>query len=95
MKLDDDDPLDALVLRTAMQPPSGFAQTVMARVLVDAGAGAGAGAPTDAPFAVTRPSAWARLRNTSATLALAVGALASFSQVLMYVFGMWLATSTG
>jgi hypothetical protein len=101
MKFDDDDPLDALVLRTAMSPPSGFAQRVMARVPVGAGvvagavAGAGAGVPPDAPSVVTRPSAWARLRKTSATLALAASALAGFSQVLMYVFGMWLATSTG
>jgi hypothetical protein len=105
MKFDDDDPLDALVLRTAMSPPSGFAQRVMARVPVGAGvvavavasasASAGAGVPPDAPSVVTRPSAWARLRKTSATLALAASALAGFSQVLMYVFGMWLATSTG
>jgi hypothetical protein len=83
MNFDDDDPLDALVLRTAMSPPSGFAQRVMARV------------PSYAPSVATRPSAWSRLRKTSATLALAASALAGFSQVLMYVFGMWLATSTG
>jgi hypothetical protein len=83
MKFDDDEPLDALLLRTAMPPPSGFAQRVMARL------------PTKAASVVTRPSAWAHLHKTSATLALAASALAGFSQVLMYVFGMWLATSTG
>lgn len=86
MKFDDDDPLDALdalVLRTAMSPPSGFAQRVMARL------------PSHAPPAAAHPSAWSRLRKTSVTLALAASALAGFSQVLMYVFGMWLATSIG
>jgi hypothetical protein len=83
MKLDDDDSLDALMLRTAMPPPSGFAQRVMARL------------PSHAPRATSHTSAWSRLRKTSATLALTASALAGFSQVLIYVFGMWLATSTG
>jgi hypothetical protein len=86
MKFDHDDPLDGLVLRTAISPPSDFAQRVIARLP--------AGAPS-VVLAATQPSAWARLRNASATLALAASALAGFSQVLMYVFGMWLATSTG
>lgn len=83
MKFDDDDSLDALVLRTAMSPPSGFAQRVMARV------------PNHALPVAAQPSAWSRLRKTSATLALTASALAGFSQVLIYVFGTWLATSTG
>jgi hypothetical protein len=83
MKFDDDDPLDALVLRTAMPPPSGFADRVMARL------------PNDAPSVPTQPSAGARLRRASTTLALTASALAGFSQVLIYIFGVWLATSTG
>ena len=83
MKFDDDDCLDALVLRTAMPPPSGFAQRVMTRL------------PSHAPSVAALPSAWSRLRKTSTTLALAASALAGFSQVLIYVFGMWLATSAG
>ncbi len=94
MKFDDDDPLDALVLRTAMSPPSRFAQRVMARLPVGADVGVGVGVGVVALIA-TPPSAWSRLRKTSITLALTASALAGFSQVLMYVFGMWLATSTG
>ena len=90
MKFDDDDSLDALMLRTAMSPPSGFAQRVMARVPTAVSAAA-----ISTTLNATPPSAWARLRRTSATLALAVSALAGFSQVLIYVFGIWLATSTG
>lgn len=90
MKFDDDDFLDALVLRTAMLPPSGFAQCVMARVPVGVSAVA-----ISTTLNATPPAAWARLRRTGTTLALAVSALAGFSQVLIYVFGIWLATSTG
>ena len=90
MKFNDDDSLDALVLRTAMPPPSGFAQRVMARVPVGVSA-----ATISTTLNAAPPSAWARRRRTSATLALAVSALAGFSQVLIYFFGIWLATSTG
>lgn len=90
MKFDDDDSLDAFVLRTAMPPPSGFAQRVMARVPVGVSAVA-----ISTALNATPPAAWERLRRTGTTLALAVSALAGFSQVLVYVFGIWLATSTG
>jgi hypothetical protein len=51
--------------------------------------------PNNTPSVPTQPSAGARLRRASTTLALTASALAGFSQVLIYVFGVWLATSTG
>lgn len=43
----------------------------------------------------TRAPLVARIRVASTTLALAAGALAGLTQLLLYVFGIWIATAAG
>ena len=43
----------------------------------------------------TRAPLVARIRVASTTLALVAGALAGLTQLLLYVFGIWIATAAG